>query len=178
MVDETADVDDGLEWTDSVTWAGRRAERRIILGAPRLGGRREDLTFTTGVNVTGQPHVIKDADSYAQWVIGMGAGEGSKRKVVVDGVSNGRLRPEHRLETSEKDESKLKQRARRERLARQILPMLTELEIIDHPVAPSEVLSVGDDVRVLLHEPHTAYDGWNRIAGRSVRLGEGETPSA
>ncbi|MGW3121350.1 hypothetical protein ACWDBW_30075 [Streptomyces sp. NPDC001107] len=176
IVDEMADIDDGLEWTETVTWRGRRAERRIVLGAPRLGRRREDLTFTTGANVTGEPHVIKDADSYAQWVIGLGAGQGAKRKVVVDGVRNGRLRLEHKLETSEKDETKLKQRAHRERLARQILPTLTELEITDHPAAPIEALRVGDDVRIRLHEPHTAYDGWNRITGWTVRPGEGETP--
>ena len=176
IVDEMADIDDGLEWTETVTWAGRRAERRIVLGAPLLGRRREELTFTTDANVTGEPHVIKDADSYAQWVVGLGGGEGSRRKVVVDGVRNGRLRLEHRLETSEKDEAKLKQRARRERLARQILPTLTELEITDHPAAPIEALRVGDDVRIRLHEPHTAYDGWNRITGWTVRPGEGETP--
>ncbi|MDX3224569.1 hypothetical protein [Streptomyces sp. ME19-01-6] len=176
IIDEMADIDDGLEWTETVTWRGRRAERRIALGAPRLGRRREDLTFTTGANVVGEPHVIKDADTYAQWVIGLGAGEGKKRKVVVDGVRNGRLRLEHKLETSEKDETKLKQRTRRERLARQILPTLTELEITDHPAAPIEALRVGDDVRVRLHEPHTEYDGWNRIVGWTVRPGEGETP--
>ncbi|MER6610112.1 hypothetical protein ABT282_30440 [Streptomyces sp. NPDC000927] len=176
MVDEVADIHDGLEWSETVAWRGRRAERRIILGAPRLGRRREDLTFTTGANVVGTPHVIEDADSYAQWVIGLGAGEGKKRKVVVDGVRNGRLRLEHRLETSEKDEAKLKRRARRERLARQVPPTLTELEIIDHPAAPIEALRIGDDVRIRLCEPHTAYDGWNRIVGWTVRPGEGETP--
>ncbi|MEU0722885.1 hypothetical protein [Streptomyces sp. NPDC006140] len=176
IVDEMADIDDGLEWTETVTWRGRRAERRIVLGAPRLGRPREDLTFTTGANVTGEPQVIKDADSYAQWVIGLGAGEGKKRKVVVDGARDGRLRLEHKLETSEKDESKLRRRARRERLARQVLPTLTELEITDHPAAPIEALRVGDDVRIRLHEPHTAYDGWNRILGWTVRPGEGETP--
>ncbi|MFE7276869.1 hypothetical protein [Streptomyces sp. NPDC057623] len=176
IVDEMADIDDGLEWTETVTWAGRRALRRIVLGAPRLGRRREELTFTTGANVVGTPQVIKDADSYAQWVIGLGAGEGTKRKVVVDGVRNGRLRLEHKLETSEKDETKLRQRARRERLARQILPTLTELEITDHPAAPIEALRVGDDVRIQLYEPHTRYDGWNRIVGWTVRPGEGENP--
>ncbi|AEM86960.1 hypothetical protein [Streptomyces violaceusniger] len=40
----------------------------------------------------------------------------------MDGVRNGRLRLEYRLETSEKNEAKLKQRTRRERLARQVLP--------------------------------------------------------
>ncbi|MFE6334012.1 hypothetical protein ACFVOK_12430 [Streptomyces sp. NPDC057798] len=175
IVDEMAEIDDGLEWSETVAWRGRRAERRIILGAPRLGRRREDLTFTTGANVVGTPHVIKDADSYAQWVIGLGAGEGKKRKVVVDGVRNGRLRLEHRLETSEKDEAKLKRRAHRERLARQVLPSLTELEIIDHPAAPIHALRIGDDVRIRLFEPHTEYDGWCRIVGWMVRPGEGET---
>ncbi|MER6086841.1 hypothetical protein [Streptomyces bluensis] len=176
IVDEMADIDDGLEWTETVTWRGSHAERRIVLGAPRLGRRREDLTFTTGANIVGDPQIIKDADTYAQWVIGLGAGEGKKRKVVVDGARNGRLRLEHKLETSEKDETKLRQRTRRERLARQILPTLTELDVTDHPAAPMEALRVGDDVRIRLHEPHTTYDGWNRLLGWTVRPGEGETP--
>lgn len=176
MVDEMAGIDDGLEWSETVAWRGQRTERRIILGAPRLGRRREDLTFTTGANVVGEPHVVKDADEYAQWVIDLGAGEGKKRKVVVDGVRNGRLRLEQTLETGESDEAKLKQRTRRERLARQILPTLTELEITDHPAAPIESLRIGDDVRIRLHEPHTEYDGWNRIVGWTVRPGDGETP--
>ncbi|NUK18289.1 hypothetical protein [Streptomyces lunaelactis] len=176
IVDELADIDDGLEWSEAVAWRGRRPERRIILGAPRLGRRREDLTFTTGANVTGEPQVIRDADEYAQWVIGLGAGDGKKRKIAVDGVRNQRLRLEHKLETSEKDETKLKQRTRRERVARQILPTITELEIIDHPAAPIGSLRIGDDVRIRLHEPHTEYDGWNRIIGWTVRPGQGETP--
>ncbi|MCR8573071.1 hypothetical protein [Streptomyces sp. Isolate_219] len=175
IVDELAEIDDGLEWSETVSWRGRRAERRIILGAPKLGRRREDLTFTTGANVIGEPHVIKDADEYAQWVIGLGAGEGKNRKIVTDGVRNGRLRLETKLETSEKDENELKQRTRRERLARQILPTLTELEIVDHPAAPIEALRIGDDVRIRLYEPHTTYDGWNRILGWTVKPGEGET---
>lgn len=175
IVDEMADLDDALEWTETVAWRGHRAERRITLGAPRLGRRREDLTFTTGANVADTPQIVKDADSYAQWVIGLGAGEGTKRPLALDGARNGRLRLEHKLETSEKDTARLAQRARRERLARQILPTLTELEIVDHPAAPVEELRVGDDVHIRLHEPHTEYDGWNRIVGWTVRPGEGET---
>ncbi|WP_425834199.1 hypothetical protein [Streptomyces fractus] len=175
MVDEMADVDDGLEWSETVTWRDGHAERRILLGTPQLGRRRTDLTFTTGANVTGDPQVIKDADAYAQWVIGLGAGEGRKRKVAIDGERNGRLRLETLLETSEKDVAKLKARTRRERRARQVLPTLTELEIADHPAAPLNALRVGDLVRIQLHEPHPIYDGWNRITGWTVRPGDGET---
>lgn len=175
VVDEMAEIDDGLEWSETVSWRGHQAERRIILGAPKLGRHRADMTFTTGANVIGEPHVIKDADEYAQWVIGLGAGEGKKRKIMTDGVRNGRLRLENKLETNEKDETELSQRTRRERLARQILPTLTELEIVDHPAAPIESLRIGDDVHIRLYEPHTTYDGWNRIVGWTVRPGEGET---
>ncbi|AIA03441.1 hypothetical protein ACFCXR_15315 [Streptomyces noursei] len=175
IVDEMAKVDNGPEWSETVAWRGRRAERRIILGAPRLGRRRDDLTVSTGANVVGTPHVIEDADSYAQWVIGLGAGEGKKRAVIVDGARNGRLRLEHVLETNEKDAAKLQQRAYRERLARQVLPSVTELDIVDHPAAPIEALHIGDDVRIRLFEPHTEFDGWCRIVGWTVKPGGGET---
>jgi hypothetical protein len=176
IVDEMADKSDGLEWSETVAWRDGRAERRVLLGAPRLGARREDLSFTTGVNVSSQPQVVQDADEYAQWVIALGAGEGRKRKLLIDGHRNGRLRLEYRLETSSKDEAKLKQRAERERKARQILPTLTELEILDHPAAPLPDLRVGDDVRIRLHEPHTEYNEWNRITGWTVRPGQDEEP--
>ncbi|GAA1919873.1 hypothetical protein [Streptantibioticus ferralitis] len=175
IVDEMAGSDDGLEWSETVAWRDGHAERRIVLGAPRLGRRREDLTFTTGANVTGEPQVVLDADQYAQWVVALGSGEGAKRKLVIDGMRNRRLRLEHRLETQEKDEAKLKQRAEHDRQARQILPTLTELEVCDHPAAPIAALRVGDDVRIRLHEPHTTYDQWNRITGFTVRPGQGET---
>jgi hypothetical protein len=176
VIDDMAGTDQGLEWTEQVAWQAGRPQRRIVLGAPRLGRRREDLLFATGVNIPSEPQVVQDADDYAQWVVALGSGDGPKRGVAVDGVRNGRLRLEARLETSEKDPNKLKQRAHQEHTARQILTDLTELEVIDHPAVPLSALRVGDIVPIRLHTPHHDYDGWNRITGWTVRPGQDDTP--
>ncbi|MBY8884791.1 hypothetical protein K7472_08020 [Streptomyces sp. PTM05] len=175
IVDDMAHQDNALEWSEAVAWRHSRAERRILLGAPKLGRRREDLTFTTGANVRGEPEVVQNADEYAQWVVGLGAGDGRNRKIAIDGQRNGRLRLESRLETSEKDENTLRQRTRRERQARQVMATLTELEIADHPAAPFGSLRVGDEVRIQLHEPHTEFDGWLRITGWTLKPGQDQT---
>lgn len=175
VVDDMADVDHGPEWTETVTWVKGRPTPRIVLAAPRLGQRREDLLFATGVNVLSEPQVVQDADDYAQWTVALGAGTGRKRGVAVDGVRNGRLRLESKLETSEKDPNRLKQRAHTERSARQVLTALTELDVVDHPAAPLAALRVGDVVPVRLHTPHAEYDGWNRIVGWTVQPGQDDT---
>lgn len=176
VVDEMADTDSGLEWSESVSWNGRRPRKRILLGAPRLGQRREDISFTTSINIATTARVVLNADEYAQAVVGLGAGEGRKRPRVVDAVRNGRLRLEHRLETREKDEDELAERVHRERRARQILPEMTELDVRDHPAAPLGSWHVGDDVRVRLHEQHTGGDHWCRITGWTVRPSQDQTP--
>ncbi|MEU3783398.1 hypothetical protein [Streptomyces sp900129855] len=174
VIDEMADLDEGPEWTETVTWTGRLAEHRIRLGAPRLGRRREDISFTSGINIATTPQAVRDADEYAQTVVALGSGTGSKRLHVVDAVRNGRLRLEHLLEASETDANKLKQRARKERLARQTLTDVTELDIRDHPAAPFGSWAIGDDVLVRLHEQQIEYEGWHRITGWTLRPPDGE----
>lgn len=179
VIEEMADVDDGPEWTETVTWKSRDSrptEHRIRLGAPRLGRRREDITFTSGINIATTPQAVQDADSYAQTVVGLGSGTGSKRLHVVDTVRNGRLRLEHLLETSEKDTTKLLPRVRKERRARQSLTEITELDVRDHPDAPVGSWAIGDDVLVRLHEQHIEYEGWHRITGWTLRPPSGEEP--
>lgn len=176
VVDDMSGVDQGPEWTETVAWVNGRPQPRIVLSAPRLGRRRDDLLFATGVNVPSDPQVVQDADDYAQWTVALGNGTGSKRGVAVDGARNGRLRLESRLETNEKDPVALKKRALQERRARQQLTDLTELEVVDHPAAPLSALRVGDVVPIRLHTPHAEYDGWNRIIGWTVRPGQDDTP--
>lgn len=177
VIDEMAGLDDGPEWTETVSWNsrnGRRAEHRIRLGAPRLGRRREDLSFTSGINIATTPQAVQDADAYAQTVVALGSGSGSKRLHVVDTVHDARLRLEQLLETSETDAEKLRQRARKERLARQVLIDITELDVRDHPAAPFGSWAVGDDILVRLREQHIAYEGWHRITGWTLRPPDGE----
>ena len=169
VVNDMTDTDPGIEWTETVAWHDGRPTRHIHLGAPRLGRRREDLSFTTGVNVAGTPRVVLDADEYAQAVVGLGAESHHKRLRVVDAVRNGRLRLEYRLDTQLKDRDELEDRTRHEQRARQILPEIATLDVRDHPAAPVGSWHVGDEVPVRLHEQHATYDHWCRITGWTIR---------
>ncbi|MDQ8707862.1 hypothetical protein RCO28_36150 [Streptomyces sp. LHD-70] len=180
VIDEMAEIEDGLEWSESVNWSGRLgrfsrwATHRIHLGAPRLGRRREDISFTSGINIASTPQVVRDADEYAQIVVALGAGQGRKRPHAVDTVRDGRLRLEHRLETNEKNVAQLRDRAHQQRLRRQVLTDITELDVLDHPAAPFGAWNIGDDVLVRLREQHTSYEGWHRITGWTLRPPSGE----
>ncbi|MDQ8706869.1 hypothetical protein RCO28_31015 [Streptomyces sp. LHD-70] len=176
VIDELADLDDGPEWTESVRWGTDRPAHRIHLGGPRLGRHREDTVFISGINIATTPQVVLDADEYAQTVIALGAGEGRKRPHVMDTVRDGRLRLESRLETSEKNAARLRRRAREQRLLRQELTTLTELDVRDHPSAPFGSWAIGDDVLIRLHEPHITYEGRHRITAWTLRPPNGEEP--
>ena len=68
IVADAVAVFGGPEWTEQVAWVGGLPERRIRLGWPRLGTRRTDISFTTGVNIAESQPVVYDGDSYAQVV--------------------------------------------------------------------------------------------------------------
>ncbi|GAA1111271.1 hypothetical protein GCM10009577_37320 [Streptomyces javensis] len=177
VVDDMTQLEGGPEWTEATDWSVGRPAGRIRLGWPRLGTRRTDLSFTSGINVGTTVPVTYDADTYAQVVIALGAGEGRNRRRAIEAVRNGRLRLEHVLEVpAEKGNDRLAARARTERTARQILGEVTEIQIIDHPAAPVGAWQVGDDVRVSLHDQWSDFDGWCRITGWTLRPPQGQEP--
>ncbi|MFI5688613.1 hypothetical protein [Streptomyces sp. NPDC051636] len=177
VVDDMTQIAGGPEWTETTDRTVGRAAGRIRLGWPRLGIRRTDISFTSGINVATTVPVAYDADSYAQVVIALGAGEGRGRRRAVDAIRNGRLRLEHVLDVpAEKANDRLAARARTERTARQVLGEITEIEVIDHPAAPVGSWQIGDDVRVSLHDQWSEFDGWCRITGWTLRPPQGDDP--
>jgi hypothetical protein len=171
VVDDMTQIDGGPEWTEATDWtATGRPGGRIRLGWPRLGTRRTDISFASGINVAATVPVTYDADEYAQVVIALGAGEGRNRRRAVDAIRNGRLRLERVLDLpAEKGNARLAARARTERTARQILGEVTEIQVRDHPAAPIGSWQIGDDIRVSLHDQWTDYDGWCRITAWTLR---------
>ncbi|WOX11465.1 hypothetical protein [Streptomyces sp. N50] len=177
VVDDMTATDGGPEWTETTDRSADRALGRIRLGWPRLGARRTDIGFASGTNVATTVPVVYDADASAQVVIALGAGEGRSRRRAVDAIRNGRLRLEHVLEApAEKSNDLLAARARTERIARQILGEVTEIQVIDHPAAPIGSWQIGDDVRVSLHDQWSDFDGWCRITGWTIRPPQGDAP--
>jgi len=140
--------------------------RRIRLAYPRLGRRRNDISFATGVNITSTVPVVYSADEYAQVVVATGAGEGRSMYRAIDAVRDGRLRMEHALELPDiRGNDVLARRARAERTWRQRMGAIDSITVIDHPAAPFGSWQVGDDVLVSVHDQWVDFDGWMRITG-------------
>ncbi|MEU2558433.1 hypothetical protein ABZ626_03660 [Streptomyces longispororuber] len=179
VIEDMVQVEGGPEWTETVSWTGEKPRHRIRIGWPRLGTRRRDLAFTTGVNIIESVAVEYDADEAAQVVIGLGAGEGRSRRRTIDAVRNGRLRLEHVLEVaSEKGADRLAARARTERIARQVTGEVTEITVHDHPAAPIGSWQIGDEVRVRVHDDWADYDMWSRIISYQIRPGAEDSERA
>ncbi|MFE7395186.1 hypothetical protein [Streptomyces sp. NPDC057557] len=175
IIDDMTAVEGGPEWTETVSWVGDAPQHRIQVGWPRLGVRRSDISFDTGVNIIEVAKVEYDADQAAQVVIALGAGEGRSRRRAVDAVRTGRLRLEHVLEVpGEKATDRLAARARTERVARQVIGEVTEIVVRDHPAAPIGAWQIGDDVRLRVTDEWTDYDAWSRIVSYQIRPGAGD----
>lgn len=170
-------LDSGPEWTENVAWNGEQPERRITVAWPRLGTRRDDIYFASGVNIVRPTPIRDDADDFAQVVIGLGAGDGSAKVRVVDAVRDGRLRMEHVLDRpSITDPSTLAQLVRAERDRRQQSAAVEEITVVDHPAAPIGSWSIGDDVRVSVRDQWASFAGWCRITAWTLRPAEGDSP--
>ncbi|MEU6421141.1 hypothetical protein [Streptomyces spiralis] len=175
VVSDAVAVFGGPEWTERVSWVGGKPERRIQIGWPRLGTRRTDVSFTTGVNVVDSTPVTYDGDAYAQVVVALGAGEGQARRHVVDAVRDGRLRLEEVLDLPTiKGQDQLAAKARQGRVARQKRGSLEQVTLIDHPAARFGSFQVGDDVWVQVHDQWTDYDGWARVTGWTLTPAQGD----
>jgi hypothetical protein len=175
IVADAVAVFGGPEWTEQVAWVGGLPERRIRLGWPRLGTRRTDISFTTGVNIAESQPVVYDGDSYAQVVAALGSGEGQARLRAIDAVRDGRLRLEDVLDLpTVKGQDQLAAKARSGRIARQKRGAIEQVDIIDHPAARFGSFTVGDDVRVQVHDEWTDFDGWARVTGWTLTPAQGD----
>ncbi|MQY11465.1 hypothetical protein SRB5_15830 [Streptomyces sp. RB5] len=173
VIDDMASIEGGPEWTETVEWAGETPHLGLRIGWPRLGTRRTDLIFETGMNIIDDNVPVEyDADAHAQVVIALGAGEGRNRRRAVDAVRNSRLRLEYVLEVpGEKGTDRLASRARRERVARMVNGEVTEIVVRDHPSAPIGSWQVGDEARIRVHDAWTEYDMWSRIVAYQIQPG-------
>lgn len=160
------------DYTCTVEWNADKSDviKRIRLGWPRLGARRTDISFASGVNIVDEPTVPLAGDEYAQVIIAMGEGEGSAKRREVDAVRNGRLRLEYLADhPGIKARDVLKSKATAERKRRQILGSVDQITVRDTPAAPFGSWQVGDDVHVRIHNHWVDYVGWRRITGWTIQ---------
>ncbi|MFJ4412972.1 hypothetical protein [Streptomyces sp. NPDC088925] len=177
VVDDMAALEGGPEWTEEAVWKNGVPADSIRIGWPRLGRRRTDLLFESGMNISAPVPVVYDADTAGQVVVALGAGEGRNRRRAVDAVRDSRLRLESLLELpNEKATDRLVSRARTERISRQVIGEVTEVELVDHPAAPFGGWQIGDDILVRVHDQWTEYNAWSRIVGWQIRPGQDDVP--
>ncbi|MFD3336061.1 hypothetical protein ACFWV1_25955 [Streptomyces sp. NPDC058700] len=170
--DGLADGDATPDYTCTTTWNPARTavEKRVRIGWPRLGARRTDLSFVSGVNILDDPEIVLSGDDYAQVVIASGQGDGSAKRRQTSAVRDGRLRLEHVLDLPDiKANDDLASRATRERVRRQKLGFVAEITVRDTPAARLGSWQVGDDVPTRIHNTWTSYTGWCRITGWTTR---------
>ncbi|QKV98252.1 hypothetical protein HUT19_41790 (plasmid) [Streptomyces sp. NA02950] len=173
-VDDLVSADDSPDYTCDTAWGANGAiVRRLRLGYPRLGTRRTDVSFSTGINVLDAPPVPRSADEFANTVIATGSGEGRNKRRHIDSVRDGRLRMETVLALPEvKGTDILAKRAAADRKRRQIRGTIEQIRIRpDHPAAPLGSFQVGDDVYTRVHNDWVSFTGWMRVMGWSVRPG-------
>lgn len=172
QVDELVSDQSTPEYTCVTSWNGDRTDvvKRIKLGWPRLGARRNDITFASGVNIIDEPEEALSGDDYAQVVIGTGAGDGSAKLRQISAVRNGRLRLEATAAFPEVNGNDvLKARVEWERAWRQTLGSVGQVTIRNTSAAPFGAWQVGDDVYTRIHNAWTDYTGWCRVTGWSIK---------
>jgi hypothetical protein len=168
QVDELVSDQGTPEYTCTTSWNSSKTgvTKRIRLAWPRLGARRTDIEFTSGVNIIEDPEEALGGDDYAQVVIGTGAGDGSAKLRQISAVRNNRLRLEAAVSFPEVNGNDvLKTRVEWERAWRQSLGSVEQVTVRDTPAAPFGSWQVGDDVYVRIHNAWTSFTGWCRITG-------------
>lgn len=160
------------EYTCTTSWNASKTDviKRITLGWPRLGTRRRDIEFSSGVNIIEEPEKAISGDDYAQVVIGTGSGDGSAKLRQISAVRNGRLRLEAAAAWPDiRGNDVLKDRVTKERTARQTLGSVEQVTIRDTPAARFGSWQVGDDVYTRIHNPWTSFTGWCRVTGWTIK---------
>lgn len=173
MVDDLVSEDDSPDYTDWCAYqTGGAVARRLRLGYPRLGARRSDISFRSGVNIVAAVPVTYSADEYANTIIATGSGEGTARRFAVDSVRDGGLRLETVLALPDVNGNDvLGRRARAERTRRQVMGQVASIQVRHHPNAPLGSWQIGDDVMVQARSDWGAWSGWSRITADTIRPG-------
>lgn len=170
QVDDMVSGDATPDYTCATAWNTAKTDvvKRIRLGWPRLGARRTDIEFSSGVNIIEEPEDALSGDDYAQVVMAAGEGEGRARLRQVSLVRNGRLRHEVVLDLPDVNGNDLlKARADEERTWRQttIRGSVDQVTLRDTVACPFGSYQIGDDVYTRVHDAWTSYTGWSRITG-------------
>lgn len=173
-LDGLVSEDGSPEYTNACSYQSNgTVKKRLVLGYPRLGARRTDISFRTGVNIIDAPPVAYSGDDFANTVIATGSGEGTATRRAEDSVRDGGLRMEATLALPTVNGNDiLGRRAAAERKRRQIMGEVTTITVRHHPNAPLGSWQIGDDVQVAVHNAWKSWTGWARIVAEAYQPGE------
>lgn len=171
QVDDLVSEDGAPQYTNLSSFqANGTIRRRLALGYPRLGARRTDISFATGVNIVAAPSVTYSGDDFANVILATGSGEGTAKRYAASPSRDGRLRMEQVLDLpTVNGNDVLGRRATAERRQRQVMGDVPEITVRDHPNAPLGSWQIGDDVRVTVHNQWVTFTGWCRITADSYK---------
>lgn len=155
----------GFDYRDRVEWAdkGNLVPRFYFDFADNMITRRDDIAFVDGINLAA-PLDPKDGDEkFANYVIGLGAGEGRKMARVTVGQADGRLYQAQYVQyKSIRNTNSLRGLATADhRVLNNKDPKLDTVVVWDVPgFASVGSLKVGDEVRVTSENAIPPIDAW------------------
>lgn len=127
---------------------GSGVEHHLDFGAPRIGKRRDDITFVAGENVISLPDDSMSSEAYASILLVRGAGEGrTMKRQFVPRAGETRLRRIKVVEDkSLKSDAAVQARGRADLPLYLGKPTISEIIVRDHQRAPIGSWSEGDEV--------------------------------
>jgi hypothetical protein len=157
-------TDTPFDYLEHTTWAGDQLAHRIQLGYPTISGRKTDLRFAVGENITERPLLDARDEDYASDVLALGAGEGQAmvRAPIISHRGRGIRRVHLLIDKTATDPARLTDRARSYLAAFDGHTRLREFEIHDHSHAPIGSFDVGDEIFI------TGPDRWVRITTQTI----------
>lgn len=160
-----------FDFVEAHSWAADGTiSHALNFGYPRLGTKRTDLAFVQGDNVFNPVTPERDGAMFANEIVGLGAGEGSKSLRVTLPMPDGRLRrPVVYSDKSVKTTSRLTSLSRTQLARFQNTLDISSIDVIDHPNAPLGSWQLGDDILISADLPWLGrVDLWCRIVGWSL----------
>lgn len=167
-----------FDYHEKHSWkADETIRHHVTIGYPKIGRKRNDLTFVLGVNVFEPPTIIRDGAEYASGTMVLGAGDGP---TLIKEISEPPTRPQGRLrriaiviDDTIKTKARALSRAQAENQWRARMDDISGVVVHDHPNARLGAVSVGDEIRLEGRGEWKTYDMWVRVLAISYSPEQG-----
>ena len=149
-------------WDDPKTKNAVR--HQLLFGVPRVGARRMDLRFAEGENIVVPTQVTRDGSTYANNIIGLGAGQGRKTLRTSIELDDNRIRRTLvYTDQTIKSAARLQSRILKVAASVKVLDTPTTVVVINHDNARFGTFIPGDDILIRLASGWRNAQIWARI---------------